>query len=702
MAEETTVEKTDDIIEEARERFKLCQEAEEDNRRRAQEAIEFLALSQWDEKLRREREANGRPCLVVDKLNQHLRQVMNDQRQNRPAIKIRPVDDKSDKKVAEMLQGLVRNIEDQSGADIAYDTAFDHALSGGFGYFRVLTEFSSDDSFEQDIKIARIPNRFTVYLDPNHTQPDGSDAKYAFVVEEMTKDEYEEQYGEDGVDWDADCQHYDDWIAKDKIRVAEYFRIVEEDTEIHLLPDGSTHVGPLVEGVESLKTRKTRINSVKWSKLNGKSEIEKSDWIGKYIPIIEVIGNETWLNGKRHLSGMVEAAMDPQRMHNYASSAFVEMVALAPKSPWIAANGQIEGFEKIWQVANVENISVLPYKPVSVEGHPVPPPIRQPMQSIPAGWQQLMLNTEHDIQGALGRYQASLGQESNEKSGKAIMARQREGDVATFHYIDNLARSLRYCGRILVDLIPKVYDTRRVARVLGEDGTTETVMIDPESQAPSGEWRNDVGQKIGMIYNPSIGKYDVAVTVGTSYTTKRQEAAEFMVNAMNSAKDPASASVLTYLAVKNQDVAGADEATRMLKALLPPQVLESEKTQNPDDINRMAEQVQQASQMLEQKAMELAQKEQAINEMAQQLQELQQQVASEGMDAEKQKAELQRIESEIKIASKELEADRAVFRAERALLMEQIKAQQLQAENEQLRAAQGGGEPVRETQEGPE
>ncbi len=579
----------------ARDRYKRCIEAEQSNRDHAKAALKFRNLEQWPDKIKHDRENDpdgARPCLVVDKTNQYINQVKNDQRQNRPAIKVRPVDDKGDPEIAEIYQGIVRHIEDTSKADLAYDTAFEQALDGGFGYFRILTDYTDEMSFDQDIIIKRIRNRFAAHLDPDHQEPDGSDAKFGFIVDKMKRDEFKAQYpGVDIVDFKDVGDDLKEWVTEEEVLVAEYFFIEPKAVTIHMLADGSVVNDDELGRQTSVKSRKTTINVVKWQKICGNpAPLEEREWPGKFIPIVEVIGNELDIEGKRITSGMLKAAMDSQRIYNYATSSFVENVALAPKAPFIGAEGQFENYEADWKSANRRNLSALTYKPTTVDGHLVPAPQRQPPPGISAGWLQVMQNSEQGIQGSLGMYQASLGAESNEKSGKAILARQREGDTATFHYIDNLSRSIRHAGRIIVDLIPKIYDTQRVVRILGEDGTPDHAQINPEQEQAITEIRT--GQGIEKIYNLNVGKYDVTVSVGPSYTTKRQEAAEAMVQILQG--NPELMQTIGDLAFKNMDWPGADEIAERLKKLLPPQLQEDEEGQPQQDpqLQAMVQQLQ--------------------------------------------------------------------------------------------------------------
>jgi hypothetical protein len=647
--------KKDKLIEEAKKRFKAGLEAEEKNRRRALEAIKFRALQQWpdDVKNARENDKEGaRPCLVVDKINQYIRQVVNDERQNRPAIKVRPVDDQADPEVAEVLQGIVRHIEDASSADIAYDTAFEHAVDGGYGYWRIVTDYTDELSFEQDIRIRRVRNRFSVVLDHDSMEPDGSDAKWAFVYEDISREDFKKKYP------DADVMNFkefgtgQEWNSEDKVRIAEYFRIEPHTIRINQMADGTilTDDELAIANKPAVASRETTINVVKWSKLSAAEELESRDWAGKYIPVVRVIGNEIDMEGELRLSGAVESAMDAQRMVNYSSSAFVEMVALAPKAPFIAAKGQIEGNRNDWATANRRNIAVLEYEPQDLNGSPVPPPIRQPMPGIPAGWAQAVQLYEHDIQSAMGMYSANVGAPSNEKSGRAILARQREGDVGSFHYVDNLSRSIRHTGRILIDLIPKIYDTPRIARIIGVDGESKPVRIDPNMESPKTEQKNELGKVVGMIYNLDIGKYDVMVSVGPSYSTKRQESAEWM-SQMVQAK-PELMQVVGDIMFRNFDMPGADDIADRLKKLLPPLLQENDDEGEPDP--RMAKFMMQAEQVNKQLEAKAAGIQQGMQDLA------------------AKQAELDDLMVSLQSERKAMDTDRKVMMADAARLKAEI------------------------------
>ena len=648
---------TDTIHKLAIERFKLCEDAWDDNHKLAKDDMAFRAGKHWDDADEKKRKADGRPCLVVDKLNQYVRQVVNDGRQNRPSVKVRPIDDEGDEEIAEAMQGLIRHILDRSNADDAFDTALECAVVGGFGYFRVCTNYSHENTFNQDIYVERIRNPLAVLLDPNARKADGSDARFGFVVDELTKEEFKRKYPKaDYTDFEANAEKYSDgWESGDNVRVCEYFWKEEVPTQVHLLEDGTTaddedYQAALAEGVPVpaiVETRTLSRSNVKWARISGAEVLETNDWLGKYIPIIPVYGNEFDLDGKVTYSGLIRFAKDPQRLYNYSRSSYAERVALAPKSPYIAAHGQIENYADVWETANTETHSYLPYDPVEN----APPPMRQPASDIPEGFARDMQLSEHDIQASMGMYNASLGEKSNEKSGKAILARQREGDVATFHYMDNLNRAVRHLGRILVDLAPKVYDSQRVIRILGEDGTQTEAAVNPEQEMPV------VKEGAKTIYNLNIGKYDVTVSAGPSYTTKRQEQAEAMMQLTQA--NPAVMQIAGDLLVKSMDWPGADDLAERFKLMLPPPIAQALQAKEQDTLPPEAQMImQQAQQAMAQKDEQLQQAVQGLQERDQALQDLQAQLRELQIQLKDKGGELQIREIETQIKAYDAETKR--------------------------------------------
>jgi hypothetical protein len=533
---------------------------------------------------------NARPCLTINKLPQHVRQVTNDQRQNRPSGKVIPADDKADVEVAEIYDGIVRHIEYISDADVAYDTACENQVTYGEGYIRLLTEYNGDDTFDQDIRIGRIRNSFSVYMDPTIQDPCGSDAKWCFITEDLTKSEYARLFPDampissiqqQGVG----DENLSNWLNEDVVRIAEYFYIEYEPAKLNLYPDNRTAFEGSREdamfkasGLAPLKSRQVDRKRVKWCKTNGYEMLEENDWAGQWIPVIRVVGNEFEVDGRLFVSGLVRNAKDAQRMYNYWVSAETEMLALAPKAPFIGYGGQFEGYEQQWKTANVNNWPYLEVNPDVTDGQGavLPLPQRSPPPMAQVGLIQAKAGASDDIKSTTGQYDSSLGATSNERSGRAILAREKQGDTGTYHYVDNLARAIRYTTRQIVDMIPKIYDTQRIARIIGMDGETSMAKIDPTQQEPVKKIVSPENPSIVIekIYNPGVGKYDVCVTTGPSYMTKRQEALDSMSQLLQG--NPALWAVAGDLFIKNMDWPGAQEMSKRFAKTIDPKLLETD------------------------------------------------------------------------------------------------------------------------------
>jgi len=531
---------------------------------------------------------SARPCLTINKLPQHVKQITNEQRMNRPTIKVLPVDDKSDIEMADVFNGVIRHIEYTSDADVAYDTACENQVTHGEGYLRILTEYCDDTSFDQEIKIGRIRNSFSVYMDPMIQDPAGADARWCFITDDMTKDEYERAYPKASPISTLTARGIGDssinqWISETTVRVAEYFYIECEKATLNLYPGNQTALTGTPEDSllramfgKPLRSRQSDRERVKWCKTNGYEILEESEWAGSFIPVVRVVGNEFEVDGQLYVSGLVRNAKDAQRMYNYWCSQEAEMLALAPKAPFIGYGGQFEGYEQQWKTANTQNWPYLEVNPDVTDGQgavlPLPQRAQPPMAS--SGLLQAKAGASEDIKSTTGQYNASLGMTSNERSGKAILARQRESDVGTYHYADNLARAVRHIGRQLVDLIPKIYDTARVARILGEDGEPSTVKMNPDQEEPVKKIMGPGGVVVDKIYNPRVGKYDVRVITGPGYATKRQEALESMAQLLQG--NPQLWQVAGDLFVKNMDWPGAQDLAKRLQKMLDPKVMADE------------------------------------------------------------------------------------------------------------------------------
>ena len=620
--DKTADQKADDaILKRSRDGLKAQIDAEESERRLMLDDARFADLDQWPPEIRKARESdpNGsRPCLTSDKLNQFLIQIVNDSRKDKPGIKVRPVDDKADVKTAKVDQEMIRHIEDQTNAQVAYCTSIESAAKIGLGFLRVTTEYVQDSYDQQELKIVRVPNTFACYLGP-HINPDGSDAEEGWIFEEMSvaafkakfprakyaKTAFEDLPPEMGVFW----------RSEEKVVVCEYFYIKRTPAKLLFLEDGSSmyedewlasepKIPVAVDEEGEPKVRESMKCSVKWCKHTGAEIIEKRDWAGQWIPLVEVVGRESYLEGKRKLWGIVRPAKDPLRAYNYWLSTITEKIGLSPKAPYIAAEGQIEGHEEEWAKANVENRSVLQYKAIDVHGNAVAPPRRQEPSQVEAGMMAMLPMLERNVQTALGMFRASVGESESQQSGRAILALQRSSDTGTFHFGDNLAISIKHVGRILLDMIPKIYDTKRIVRLTGEDGVVTTAQLDPDQETAAYTFQGPDGKE-RTSYNLSKGKYDVTVTVGPSYSTKRQEAADAMVEMMKSA--PQIMGTHGDLIFKSMDWPMADKFAERFKKMLPPQLQDQEDGQQqvPPQVAAQMAQMQQAGQELQARNAEL-------------------------------------------------------------------------------------------------
>lgn len=614
----------EDLLADAKKAFARAEEAESKNRQNWVDDVRFARLGeQWPEAVRKQRELDGRPCLTINRLPAFIRQVTNDARQNTPSIKFHPVGDGADEETADVYSDLTRNIEYSSNADVAYDNALDNAVSGGFGYFRVSTEYAGDEAFDQDIKIEPIKNPLTVYGDPMSSCADSSDWDECFVTEMWTKAAFKKRWPKaDAVNFEADSHDQAaGWFNGDDIRVAEWWTREDVPATLLKLSDGKVMYQEQYDagkaifdllGLTIAGKRPTTTKKVTQRIITGAEILETNDWAGKYIPIVPVYGDEVMVDGERHFLSLVRFAKDPAQNFNYWRTASTELVALAPKTPFIGAVGQFATDAAKWATANTATHPYIEYDMVEENGIPAPPPQRQAFAGPPAGALQEAANSSDDMKAVMGLYDASLGAHSNETSGRAILARQREGDVSTFNFTDNLSRAIRHAGRIIADLIPKTYSTERIIRVIHEDGTTKNVAINgaqlpPPPPATTPEAQQDQQAEmaaVARVFDLTTGKYDVTCESGPSYTTKREEAATQMTEFMRAV--PASAALIGDLLAKNLDWPGADEIASRLKTMLPPQAL----GQNP--------QLQQAQQQLQQ--------------LQQALQEAQQQLADAGRD----------------------------------------------------------------------
>ena len=586
-----------ETIEEAVEFLKISMEGETTSRSEMIEDLRFRYGEQWSTQDQMTRKLQSRPMLTINELDTSIRQVCNQIRQQRPRIKCHGVNDQSDEQIAEIITGLTRHIEQKSDADYAYDNASDFAVTAGKGFIRVNTNYVDEKTFDQEVLIAAIENPFSVYFDPFSVLSDGSDAEATIVTDMVPKADYKRLYpgaskrgfsirgsGDTG-----------DWLSTEEIRVAEYFKVEHKKETLFLLSNGmnifkSQMPDQLPEGLMVIKERPSSKRVVKWKKLTQFEVLEERELGGKYIPIVPVYGIRYFKDGKIRHMGMVRMGKDPQRMVNFWQTAMTELVALAPKTKWVMAEGQDEGYENEWAQANVKATAVLHYKQKDVDGQPAPPPERLQPEAPPAGAIELALTASQNLKRVLGVFDPAV-ETGGPRSGKAIRAEQSQGEITNFHFYDNLTRSIKHVGRIILDYIPIYYDTERVLRIIGADGRPKFTSIN-QMQQDTGKILNDV----------TVGEYDVVMETGPGYDSKRQEAVESMTALLN--VDPDLMKVAGDLIFRNMDFPGAEVIADRMAAANPLAQIE-ENTDIPPQAQMMIKQLQQKLQQSQQEMQQM-------------------------------------------------------------------------------------------------
>ncbi len=585
--EDTGGTKDEQIVREAMRRFDNCATVENDCRLRFIEDIKFANgdadnLYQWDETTRVARgygTLDERPCLTINKVRQHNLNIINDARQNKPSVKIKPVGNGATYDAAQVFEGLCRHIEYISNAQAAYDTATMFQVQGGIGWLRLVTDYpdAEDQSFDQEIFIRRVKDPLTVYLDPDIKEADGSDARFGFVFDDMSREVFQDTYPRHkDIATKSPLDVSGDWLRDDQVRVAEYYRVTESDDKL------VSHVDPQTGQRQSVnkskmdkalydsviddpqtKTRSICERKVEWFLIAGDKIIERSIWAGRYIPLVRVIGEETNINGQLDRKGHTRAMKDPQRLANYWYSAATEHVALQSKTPYIGPMSAFSNLETYWDSANTVNHAWLPFNQYDDKGQKLEAPQRQPPPIMAQAYIEGLKMASQEIKEVSGQFEADLGMEGNEKSGVAIQQRQRQGDNATYHYIDNLALAIRFLGKQLIDLIPKIYDTQRIIKIMGEDGVEHEVQIDPNAQQAFQAQQMENEQVIQSIFNPAVGRYDVEADIGPAYATRRQEAFQAISQIIK--EGPELVNKIGDLLFKAADFPMADKIAERLK-----------------------------------------------------------------------------------------------------------------------------------------
>ena len=625
---------TERLLEDLFKDYQTVGDAEGGLRARMLADWEFVEGEHWPGHIKSQREADGRPCLVIDGLSGPIRQVTNQMLDMRPGIQVHPVDQEADPDTAEILQGAIKHIETQSDADAVYALAAEHQVKIGRGFLRVLTEYLDDQGTQQDIFIRPVENPFAVYFDPRAHYPDFTDARFAIIPEDVTEEEYEDRFGAaapkaalDALRGQGDVSP--DWFPKDRIRIAEYFKVRFTTDPV----------------------RPKRIRHVHWYLLNAVEILDDREIPGPYIPIIPVIGERTIVNGQLDLKGMTRRAKDPVRMGDYWESALTEMIALAPKAPYIGYEGQFASHEKEWDSANVRNWSRLEAK-ATVPGVAgiLDLPKRQVAEPPIQAMVMASMRAENAVRRTTGFYSVEVSEPKSEMSGRAILARQAQGEQGNTHFMAHLAQAIRVVGRIIIAWIPVYYDTPRILRITGQGGLERQVLIGP---GVKGQPRPE---GIDAVADPNVGRYDVRIMVGPSQQTQRVEAVQQMTQIFQAA--PELLKLIGHLYFGNMDQPWAREAAEIFKKMLPPELQAQQPGAAPagpppEAIKALVAQHEQMTQALQQLTQE---REAKILEL---------QAEQTAAQAKAQSAEaIAKLEAEtkIQIAQMQIDSDQAIAR----------------------------------------
>ena len=591
---------TDSRINDAIDFWRLVNEAEGMNRSEALNDIRFAAGDQWPVEIQNSRNLEARPCLTINKIDAYVRQVTNQQRMNRPRIKVHPVNNEADLKIAQIIEGITRHIEVNSNADTAYDTAFDYAVRMGWGYLRVNTRYVREDSFDQEIYIDSIDNPFTVYFDPNSVLPDGSDAERCLVTTLMDKHRFRTEYpgANDGANFTQRSvgDSTASWVTKEDIRIAEYFYIKRVKSKLYQLSNGQSMFADSKDfferveasGLTILNERESYKKQVHWCKMTAMEILDERILPNRWIPIVPVYGATVTIEDKRKRYGLVRFAKDPQRMYNFWRTSMTESVALAPKAKWLLAEGQDEGHEQEWALANQKSYPVLRYKQKDIEGNPAPVPTRLQPEPPPAGIMESAAAISADLQMVIGIVDPNQLPSGN-ISGKALAGQQNQVDLSNFHFYDNLTRSIRQVGKLILDLIPKYYDTERVVRIIGDDGKPDMVTLNQRTQTAEGI--------VKVLNDVTVGEYDIVMDTGPAFQTKRQQAVEAMLPLMAKEEVFQAAGDLFF---RNMDFPGADTIADRLAALNPLAQIDTKSDVPPHVQMKLAQQDQMIQQLQQQ------------------------------------------------------------------------------------------------------
>ena len=532
MAEDDKKGKNNDdneLLHEARKRFTFLRSKDQHNIDQARVNLRFvydIDGAQWDEEDRKQRKLDGRACLTSNQIEKHVNSIVNAERDQRIAGHVRPVDSAGDVDTANVIAGLIRQIEHASNAELVYTNGGEQAVAGGTGFWRIKSEIR-DDSFDQELFLVKINNQFSVALDP--------EGMYGFIDERMSKDEFKHRYPDaDEENVDTEAQDHREWYPdEDSLYVREYFykervrttivqarktdpsgQLSGEAKIFDLRKEEITEEELVAQGYVIEKTKEPKRFVVKQVKITGSQIVKRGEWPGRDIPIVEVEGNWIWVEDKLYKKNLTQGAHDDQRMYNFTLTSLVERYSLASKAPYLVTKKMVAGLGHIWKFAHKK---LFPYLAFNHDAKMPGGPKREAAPQISTGETAMLGIHKQNILDTIGRNQSNLGQNSNERSKVAIDARSIKGDVSTFHFPDNFRRAIAKSTRILIDVIPHFYDTERIERILGEDGTTEELVVINEETGLFDRDDNPI-----ILNDLSVGKYDVVESVKLM-STRRQE-----------------------------------------------------------------------------------------------------------------------------------------------------------------------------------
>ena len=647
--------KAKDLVARVRRRAPIMMEADHDNRTAALDDLKFLHVpgAQWDEATKKAR-GKERACLEFNKLRVTVKRVVNDMRANRPAGKVRAVED-GDKDTADVYSGLIRNIWNVSDADTVIDYAGEYQVGGGMGAWRVNTRYSTNSTFDQDIVIEPIKNPFCLYADPAASDPIKRDAEDWLLTDRISKTKYERDYPDKEVTSfdESEFDDADDWADENTVRICEYWWKEPAVKQLCLLSDGTTidkSKNPqLPAGVTVVEERTVRCPKIMMAIVSGEAVLDgPKEWAGEQFPFVQVYGEWLVIDGKVVWFGLTRHSRDAQKAYNISRTATTEKAAMSTNAKYWATAEQMKGHVDKWNESFEKNLPFLGYNPdLKAPG----PPVLMQSDPVPVALIQEANMASEDIKATSGIFDPSLGNQSNETSGRAIAARQRQGEIATYNYADNMGKGIRRTWEILIDLVPRVYDTARSVRVLGVDGAEKYEKINQSVVDPKTMTAKPVNDL-------TRGTYDVTVTVGPSFATQRQEAAETYTQMAQA--DPGLMATAGDLVYKSMDLPYATEIAERRRMVLPTPIQQQLAEGKP-----IPPEIQMALQRLQEGMAAAEQQSQLLQRAAQEI--------------EQSKAESEKAKAEAAAAAANVKTQEAQFKAYMAEQMAKFAQAQAQA-----------------------